>query len=288
MTTLTAKNVQTPLPKEAQLTGQEKSFRTTDGVRLVYDDHGSGPAVLLVHGFTCRAAHWAFQREALVAAGYRTLALDLRFHGRSDSPASGQRVSRLGKDIGEWIEHLELDDVALVGHSLGVSVCLAYFDLFGTGRVRAFAAIDQSPKLVNDEAWAWGVRSVEWTNVWDAVNGRFQWGKPALEPPMPPHVGRLLAEVGSPADFPAGAVLQLLVDHFTADWRDVVPTINAPAWVATGRYSPSFPLEGMDWFAGTLPDSALSVFENSGHCPHWNEPEEFNRELLAFFGRALR
>lgn len=68
-----AKNVQTSLPKEAQLTGHEKSFRTTDGVRLVYDDHGSGPAVLLVHGFT-GAAHWVFQREALVAAGYRTLA----------------------------------------------------------------------------------------------------------------------------------------------------------------------------------------------------------------------
>jgi pimeloyl-ACP methyl ester carboxylesterase len=283
MTARTAKNVQTSLPKEAQLTGHEKSFRTTDGVRLVYDDQGSGPAVLLVHGFTCRAAHWGLQREALVAAGYRTLALDLRFHGRSDSPAGGQRVSRLGKDVGEWIDHLKLDDVALVGHSLGVSVCLAYFDLFGPDRVGAFVAIDQSPKLVNDETWDWGVRSVEWTNVWDAVNG-----SPALEPALPPHVGKLLAEVGSPADFAAGAVLQLLLDHFAADWRDVVPTINAPAWVATGRYSPSFPLEGMDWFSETLPDSSLSVFENSGHCPHWNEPEEFNRELLAFLERALR
>jgi non-heme chloroperoxidase len=270
------------------LTGHEKSFRTTDGARLVYDDHGSGPAVLLIHGFTCRAAHWAFQRDALVSAGYRTLALDLRFHGRSDFPASGQRVSRLGKDVGELIEHLELDDVALVGHSLGVSVCLAYFDLFGTDRVRAFAAIDQSPKIVNDESWAWGVRSVEWTNVWDSVNGRFQWGNPSREPPMPAHVGQLFAEVGGLADFPAGAVLDLMVDHFTADWRDVVPTVNVPSWVATGRYSPSFPLEGMQWFAENLPDSYLSVFEDSGHCPHWNEAETFNRELLSFLKVTLR
>jgi pimeloyl-ACP methyl ester carboxylesterase len=56
--------------------------------------------------------------------------------------------------------------------------------------------------------------------------------------------------------------------------------------VATGRYSPSFPLEGMQWFAEALPDSSLSVFENSGHCPHWNEPEDFNRELLAFLQAA--
>jgi pimeloyl-ACP methyl ester carboxylesterase len=267
-----------------QLNGQ--SFTTTDGAHLFYDDHGSGPAVLLIHGFTCRAAHWAFQREALLSAGYRTVALDLRFHGRSDSPANGQRVSRLGKDIGELIEHLELDDVALIGHSLGVSVCLAYFDLFGTNRVRAFAAIDQSPKITNDESWAWGVRSVEWSNVWDSVNGRFQWGEPSLEPPMPPHVGQLFAEVGGLTDFPAGSVLQLMVDHFTADWRDVIPTVHVPSWVATGRYSPSFPLEGMQWFAEALPDSSLSVFENSGHCPHWNEPEAFNRELLAFLQAA--
>lgn len=270
------------------MTGHEKSFRTTDGVRLVYDDHGTGPAVLLVHGFTCRAAHWAFQRKALVAAGYRTLALDLRFHGRSDSPTSGQRVSRLGKDVGELIEHLELDEVALVGHSLGVSVCLAYFDLFGTDRVRAFAAIDQSPKIINDESWAWGVRSVEWGNVWDSVNGRYQWGNPSLEPPMPAHVGQLLAEVGGLTDFPPGAVLHLMVDHFTADWRDVVSTVNVPSWVATGRHSPSFPLEGMQWLSETLPDSNLSVFENSGHCPHWNEPEAFNLEMIAFLQAALR
>jgi non-heme chloroperoxidase len=159
--------------------------------------------------------------------------------------------------------------------------------LKGTERARSFVAIDQSPKIVNDESWAWGVRSVEWANVWDCVNGRFQWGNPALEPPMPPHVGRLFSEVGGLTEFPEGAVLQLLVDHFTADWRDVVPTLNVPSWVATGRYSPSFPLEGMQWLADTLPKSSLSVFENSGHCPHWNEPEEFNRELLAFLGTTL-
>ncbi|MEO3932981.1 hypothetical protein WMO79_09255 [Micrococcaceae bacterium Sec7.4] len=57
---------------------------------------------------------------------------------------------------------------------------------------------------------------------------------------MPPHVGQLLTEVGGLIDFPEGAVLQLMVDHSAADWRDVVPTVNVPSWVATGRYPPSF------------------------------------------------
>lgn len=60
------------------MTGLAKSFLTTDGAELVYEDFGSGPAELLVHGFTCRGAHWAFHQEALAEAGYRTIALDLR------------------------------------------------------------------------------------------------------------------------------------------------------------------------------------------------------------------
>lgn len=266
------------------------SFRTMDGVRLAYDDDGSGPAVLLVHGFSCQAAHWALQREALIAAGYRVIGIDLRLHGRSDAPSHGQRISRLGKDIRELIEHLDLESVSLVGHSMGVSVSLAYFSLYGTDRVAAFVAVDQSPKIVNDETWHWGLRSgresVEWSNLWDAVNHRVPWGDPSLEPPMPSHVQKLVAEAGALTEYPGGSVRQLMLDHFSADWRDVIPSVSVPSWVVTGRYSPGFPLEGMRWFADTLPDATLTVFENSGHCPHWNEPEDFNHELLAFLKRS--
>jgi pimeloyl-ACP methyl ester carboxylesterase len=55
------------------MTPYTQSFRTTDGATLFYDDEGLGPTVLLVHGFSRRAAHWGFQRQALLAAGYRTI-----------------------------------------------------------------------------------------------------------------------------------------------------------------------------------------------------------------------
>ncbi|MEC3853702.1 alpha/beta fold hydrolase [Paenarthrobacter ureafaciens] len=257
-------------------------FHTNDGVRLAYDDEGTGPAVLLVHGFSCQAAHWAFQRAALLDAGYRVIGIDLRLHGRSETPPHGQRISRLGEDLRELLEHLDLQNVAVVAHSMGVSVTLAYFSLYGTDRVAAFVAIDQSPKIVNDESWHGGLRSVEWSNLWDAVNYRVPWGDWSREPAMPAHVQQLMAEAGPLTEYPEGAVRQLMVDHFSADWRDVLPGVAVPAWVATGRHSPVFPEEGMRMFSDALPKSSLSIFEHSGHCPHWNEPEAFNRELLAF------
>lgn len=253
------------------MSADPKYFHTADGVQLAYEDAGSGPAVILVPGFSCIAAHWKFQQEALVSAGYRAIAVNLRFHGPSDFPATGQRISRLGADLAELIEHLGLNDVALVGHSMGVSVCLSYIDLFGTEKVRSFAAIDQSPKLINDETWDWGVRLVDWSNVWDSVNGRFAWGDPSREPEAPAHVVNLFEEVGGFWNFPE-SVVPLLADHFAADWRDVLPRVDVPTWVSTGRFSPSFPIEGMEWMTNALPNASLSVFEESGHCPHWNEP----------------
>lgn len=270
------------------MVNQYNSFRTSDGVTLRYEDAGSGPTVVLVHGFSSRASHWAFQRGQLLAAGYRTIALDLRMHGGSEPSQHGQRISRLGQDVHELMEHLNLQELALVGHSMGVSVNLAYVDLYGADRLVAFVAIDQSPKIINDPTWTLGLRGIGWENLWAAVNGRIQWGEPSLEPPMPAHVLQLLEQEGGLTAFPEGSVLPLLVDHFTSDWRDVLPRIDVPSWVATGRNAPGFPLESMQWIAENLPEGKLTVFENSGHCPHWNEPEEFNRGLLDFLQPVMR
>jgi pimeloyl-ACP methyl ester carboxylesterase len=66
------------------------------------------------------------------------------------------------------------------------------------------------------------------------------------------------------------------------DWRDVLPRIDVPTWVVTGRHSPFYDLDGMEWFASEVQNGSLSVFERSGHSPHLNEPDEFNKQLMKF------
>lgn len=77
-------------------------------------------------------------------------------------------------------------------------------------------------------------------------------------------------------------VTKLRLDHLVADWRDVLPRIHVPTWVVVGRLSPYYDVEGMEWFAGEVPDGRLTIFEDSGHSPHVTEAEEFNRQLLDF------
>jgi non-heme chloroperoxidase len=259
------------------MAGNDLILTTSDGVRLVYDDEGEGSAVVLLHGFDCQRTDWAWQREALLAAGHRVVALDQRCHGDSDVPQHGQRMARLGADVRELLDLLDLHDVTLVGHSMGVSVSLAMFAVSGTDRIGRLVAIDQTPKIINDEGWHFGVRKVQWQNAYDCVHFRAEWGDDDLEPPMPE---------GSPMPLEWKGDLDsrrtLLVDHFVADWRDVLPRIDAPTWVVTGRLSPYYDLAGMEWFASQVPNGRLSVFEKSGHQPHINEVEDFNRQLLDF------
>lgn len=266
------------------------ALTTTDGVTVRYDDEGEGRPVVLASGFTDQSPTWELQRDALLAAGYRVVRFDHRCHGRSDTTEYGQRMVRLGLDLAELLAELDLTDVVLVGHSMGVSVSLAYFavDVRAWDRVTAFVAIDQSPKIVNDNTWHWGVRGIDEHNIYDAAHFRFEWFDNGMEPPEPVHVQRLLASVRPTwSEFPMDTVRKLLIDHFVADWRDVLPRIRVPTWVVTGRDSPFYPLDGMQWFADTVPNGALTVFENSGHNPHLNEHHLFNDRLLAFIEHPL-
>ena len=160
---------------------------TSDGVTIRYDDEGEGRPVVFASGFADQGSSWVFQRDALVEAGYRVIRFDHRMHGRSDAPAHGQRMSRLGLDLGELIAALDVHDVVLVGHSMGVSVSLAYFSIAGCvwDRITTFVAIDQSPKIVNEGDWQWGVRDITGENLYDAADFRFDWSNADREPPAP-------------------------------------------------------------------------------------------------------
>jgi non-heme chloroperoxidase len=260
------------------MAGNDLELMTSDGVRIVYDDIGEGPPVLMVHGYDGCRAHWEYQRDAVLRAGHRLVAMDLRGHWASDTPLHGQRVARLGQDLRELIEALALEDVAVVAHSMGVSVTLAMFDISGFEPVTRFVAIEQSPKLVNEDGWNMGVRGLTWDNVHDMAYFRATLGEPQLEVPMPEGSAMGFTE----AAFDHAAVSKLRLDHLVADWRDVLPRIPMPALVVGGRLSPYYDMDGMEWFASEMPHGQVKIFEKSGHAPHVSQAQAFNEVMLDF------
>ena len=123
---------------------------------LAYTDEGEGRPVVLVHGFTAPASSWALTVDALLDAGYRAITFDRRAHGESESPAHGQRMARHGRDLGELLAHLDLEDAVVVGASMGGNSIWAYVDQFGPARLRGAVIVDQTPKMLNADGWPYG------------------------------------------------------------------------------------------------------------------------------------
>jgi non-heme chloroperoxidase len=116
-------------------------FTGSDGTQLAYEDHGTGRPLVLLAGWTLAADMWEYQVPFLVEAGYRCVLLDRRGHGRSDSPSGGYDLDTLADDVAALVEHLDLRDVTLVGHSNGAGECVRYLARHGEERVAAVAFV---------------------------------------------------------------------------------------------------------------------------------------------------
>ncbi len=112
--------------------GQENS----SAIELYYEDHGSGPPVVLIHGWPLNGDAWEKQTAALLAAGHRVITYDRRGFGRSSKPATGYDYDTFAADLDAVLCALDLRGVSLVGHSMGTGEITRYIGKFGTRRLR--------------------------------------------------------------------------------------------------------------------------------------------------------
>ena len=106
--------------------GRAFVMRCIDTGQLSYyfREAGSGPLVLLIHGFPDLSLGWLHQIEALAMAGYHVVAPDMRGYGRTGGPAesSGYCMGNLVGDLVELVEGLGYQKAVLIGHDWGAAV----------------------------------------------------------------------------------------------------------------------------------------------------------------------
>ncbi|HEY0777298.1 MAG TPA: 2-succinyl-6-hydroxy-2,4-cyclohexadiene-1-carboxylate synthase [Gemmatirosa sp.] len=120
-----------------------------DGLRLHVARAGTGPALLLLHGFTGAGTTWA-PLVAALGGRYTTLAVDLPGHGRSGAPADPARyaLARLADDLTRVLDACDVTRVAVLGYSLGGRAALR-FALAHPGRVDALLLESASPGIAD-------------------------------------------------------------------------------------------------------------------------------------------
>ncbi|MHC4530965.1 MAG: alpha/beta fold hydrolase [Planctomycetota bacterium] len=97
----------------------ENQVRSFDGVKISYDVQGEGqPVLVFVHGWSCSKEYWK-QQAAHFIKKHKVVTIDLAGHGQSSKSRKDYTVESFGKDVAAVAEKLDLNQVILIGHSMG-------------------------------------------------------------------------------------------------------------------------------------------------------------------------
>ena len=274
-----------------------KSIITSDGATLSYVDAGEGQPLLMIPGWSQTAEQFKYQIEEL-SKQYRVIALDMRGHGESEKVEYGYRISRLSKDVHEVINQLGLENVVLLGHSMGCSVIWSYWDLFGAQNLSKLILVDQMPFITSNSGWS--PEELEASGaifdpetLYGTINALVGPDATAVTEGF---IGGMVTEA-IPAEekawiiernftLPRAHAATLLYNHSTQDWRDVIPRINIPTLIVSGRVS-MVPWKSQAWIHEQIAGSQLEIFEENEGGQHFmfiEGSEKFNRIVADFIG----
>src|ERR1700744_3854572 len=117
-------------------------------IDIHYEDHGSGQPFVLIHGYPLNGASWEKQERVLLQAGYRVITYDRRGFGKSSQPTVGYDYDTFATDLKAVLEQVGLDDVVLVGFSMGTGEVARYLGTYGSGRVAKAALLGAIPPFL--------------------------------------------------------------------------------------------------------------------------------------------
>jgi non-heme chloroperoxidase len=121
---------------------------TTDGTEIYWTEQGTGRPVLFSHGWPLSSDAWQVELKMFADAGYRAIAHDRRGHGRSSKTGSGNDMDTYARDLAELVEHLDLRDLVVVGHSTGGGEVVRYAAQHGAGRVAKVVTAGAVPPIM--------------------------------------------------------------------------------------------------------------------------------------------
>ncbi|MCI1857468.1 MAG: alpha/beta hydrolase [Sporolactobacillus sp.] len=257
-------------------------YKTKDEVQIHYVDVGSGPCIVMAHGYGCTSRF--FRRNIpVLSQHFRVIAVDLRGQGHSNKVNKGPRVSRLAQDIHELLAYLNLKDVTYLGWSMGCSVGWSYWDLFKNDRLAKFIFVDEPALAASDPDNPTGAMS------YDELAKFQQSMKNNSKQTVATFIRSLLHKTNlNIDDLIADAQLgngnflsQLIFNHHVMDWSDVLPTITLPTFVFSGENS-LVNWKSVQKVSESIPHSQFAKFTDAGHMLFFEYPEQFNQKVADF------
>ena len=242
-----------------------------DVVEIYYEVHGSGPPLLLTHGYSSTSEMWQGQITAL-SKHSQLVVWDMRGHGRSDYPddASAYSEALTVADMAALLDEVGADRAIVGGLSLGGYMSLAFYRAH-PARVRALLIIDTGPGFKKDDAReAWNKRAHD-------TGDRFEReGLAGLTSGSRERSGASHRDAPGLARAARGMLTQR-----DARVIELLPDIKVPSLVVVGAEDAPF-LAAADYMAAKIPAAKKVVIPAAGHVVNIDQPQAFIDAVLPF------
>ena len=261
-------------------------------IDIYYEDHGSGKPIILIHGYPLSGASWEKQMPVLLNAGYRVITYDRRGFGKSSQPTVGYNYDTFAADLWEVVTQLKLQDVTLVGFSMGGGEIARYFGKYGSkGVSKAVFMGAVPPFLLKTADNPEGVDGSVFEGIKKAVAAdRYafftEFFKNFYNTDL--YLGKRVSDdvVRASWNVAAGssATASLAcVPTWLEDFRENLKRVDVPTLVIHGDDDRIVPLAAAGQRTAKLVKGAkLVVIKGGPHCITWTHADEVNAALLAF------
>jgi len=264
------------------------NLMTTDNTNIYYEIEGEGDPIVFIHGFT--ESHNSFKiQQKVLSKKYKVISYDLRGHGKSDRVDYGLSLERFALDLRELIDYLELENIVLVGWSMGASVIFEYINLFGMERLSKICIIDKSPRVINDDAWHLGLYHGKYT-MDEALNDldliRTNWSEFADKfiHIMAPYFTekQIKRSMEKMEENSPNVMYNMWKSMVEKDYRHILENITIPTLIIFGEKSTFYSVEVGRYLLSKVKLSKLEIFEDCTHLLVLENPIKFNRVLDDF------
>ncbi|ACD96098.1 alpha/beta fold hydrolase [Trichlorobacter lovleyi] len=262
-------------------------FLDHDGIQLYFEQHGSGPPLLLLAGLASDSRSWPAVLPGL-AERFTLILLDNRGVGRSSQDCAIS-ISLMADDCAALIRYLRLTRVSLLGHSMGGMVALECARRHPELVERLLLAATAARNPVRNN-----LLFQDWADLYDAGCDRAVWFR------------SLLYWIFTERFFEDQRLLQLTLEYLlnypwpqsaaafrqqiraiaAFDARGWLGQLNVPTCVLAGELDRLMPLEQSNDLVRQLPDAVLTVLQGAPHSLQTEQPELFVRAVVDFLKPA--
>lgn len=271
--------------------------QNTTPIEIAYDDVGTGPVVVLIHGWPFDSRSWEPQVHALLSAGLRVVTYDRRGFGRSSRPSVGYDFDTLAADLNVLLTELDLNDVSIVGFSLGTGELARYVGTYGTARLRSCVFIESlAPSFAQSADNPAGVDPAGVAGVQQAIlDDRAAWLTAMdqnflnlddyLGTRVSADTERYLWQTGMEASAEATwACPQGWLEDFSHD----ITKLDVPTLIMHGTADRTLSIDGQGRrLHAALPDAEYVEIEGGPHLNPLTHAAEVNAALLAFLSQPV-